>query len=261
MHFRLPKPLHGWREFAGEVGIIVVGVLIALAAEALVQKLDWDARVRAGREALRADYVTIIANAREREGEDRCIRARLLQLRNLLNAGADSLPALGHIGSPPGRPWYPRSWDSLIASDVSTHMPRDQMLAFANIAGQARSAEEAADRELDDWATLYTMVGPARKLAPDEAAQLRKSLSDAAYQLNVIRLVAPQVEKSILETNLLTRADFREAQRQGADSLRGPNAQHICGPILPPDPWRVDAPYDPAVQLNPLGGRDEKENR
>lgn len=25
MHFHLPKPLHGWREFAGEVGIIVVG--------------------------------------------------------------------------------------------------------------------------------------------------------------------------------------------------------------------------------------------
>jgi len=23
MHFHLPKPLHGWREFAGEVGIIV----------------------------------------------------------------------------------------------------------------------------------------------------------------------------------------------------------------------------------------------
>ncbi len=26
MHFHLPKPLHGWREFVGEVGIIVVGV-------------------------------------------------------------------------------------------------------------------------------------------------------------------------------------------------------------------------------------------
>ena len=33
MHFRLPKPLHGWREFVGEVAIIVLGVLIALAAE------------------------------------------------------------------------------------------------------------------------------------------------------------------------------------------------------------------------------------
>jgi hypothetical protein len=27
VHFHLPKPLHDWREFAGEVGIIVIGVL------------------------------------------------------------------------------------------------------------------------------------------------------------------------------------------------------------------------------------------
>ena len=37
MHFHLPKPLHGWRELIGEVGIIVVGVLIALSAEQLVE--------------------------------------------------------------------------------------------------------------------------------------------------------------------------------------------------------------------------------
>ena len=36
MHLQLPKPLHGWREFAGEVGIIVLGVLIALGLEQLV---------------------------------------------------------------------------------------------------------------------------------------------------------------------------------------------------------------------------------
>src|SRR5206468_7518840 len=33
MHVHLPKPLHGWRAFVGEVGIIVVGVLIAVGAE------------------------------------------------------------------------------------------------------------------------------------------------------------------------------------------------------------------------------------
>ena len=37
MHFHLPKPLHGWREFAGEVGIIVLGVGIALSAEQIVE--------------------------------------------------------------------------------------------------------------------------------------------------------------------------------------------------------------------------------
>lgn len=33
MHLHLPKPMHGSREFVGEVGIIVIGVLIALGAE------------------------------------------------------------------------------------------------------------------------------------------------------------------------------------------------------------------------------------
>ena len=33
MHFHLPKPLHGWQELPGEIGVIVIGVLIALSAE------------------------------------------------------------------------------------------------------------------------------------------------------------------------------------------------------------------------------------
>ena len=39
MRFHLPKPLHGWREFAGEVGIIVIGVLIALGAEQAIDAI------------------------------------------------------------------------------------------------------------------------------------------------------------------------------------------------------------------------------
>jgi hypothetical protein len=45
MHFHLPKPLHGWREFVGEVGIIVIGVLIALGAEQAAEALHNRAQV------------------------------------------------------------------------------------------------------------------------------------------------------------------------------------------------------------------------
>ena len=38
MRFNLPKPLHGWREFAGEVGVIVLGVLIALGFEQIASE-------------------------------------------------------------------------------------------------------------------------------------------------------------------------------------------------------------------------------
>ena len=37
MRFLLPKPIHGWRMFAGEVGIIVIGVLIALGAQQVME--------------------------------------------------------------------------------------------------------------------------------------------------------------------------------------------------------------------------------
>ncbi len=52
MHFHFPKPLHGWREFAGEVGILVVGVLIALGAEQVVQDIQARADERAFRETI-----------------------------------------------------------------------------------------------------------------------------------------------------------------------------------------------------------------
>lgn len=56
-HPHLPKPLHGWREFAGEVGIIVIGVLIALGAEQLVERVHHRSQVREAVEKLRAETV------------------------------------------------------------------------------------------------------------------------------------------------------------------------------------------------------------
>jgi hypothetical protein len=56
MHFHLPKPLHGWRAFAGEVGIIVIGVLIALSAERFAEYLHNRAQVRHGEEALTDNF-------------------------------------------------------------------------------------------------------------------------------------------------------------------------------------------------------------
>ena len=46
MHIHLPKPLHGWREFLGEVGIIVIGVLIALGAEQVIEDIRWQEKQR-----------------------------------------------------------------------------------------------------------------------------------------------------------------------------------------------------------------------
>jgi hypothetical protein len=39
MHIHKPKALHGWREFLAEIGVIVCGVLIAIALDQMVEAL------------------------------------------------------------------------------------------------------------------------------------------------------------------------------------------------------------------------------
>ena len=52
MQLRIPRPMNGWRQFAGEVGIIVVGVLIALAAQEFVEDRRWRSQVTEARASL-----------------------------------------------------------------------------------------------------------------------------------------------------------------------------------------------------------------
>jgi hypothetical protein len=58
MHVHLPKALHGWRELLKEVGIIVLGVLIALSAEQAVESLHWHQRAATARELSSARRVS-----------------------------------------------------------------------------------------------------------------------------------------------------------------------------------------------------------
>lgn len=49
MHVHIPKPTHGWQAFLNEIFIIVIGVLIALGFQALVEEVHWWDKVQDGR--------------------------------------------------------------------------------------------------------------------------------------------------------------------------------------------------------------------
>ena len=52
MRLRLFKPLDGWRAFWGEVGIVVLGILIALGAQQVVEDIRVDGDVQTFRETV-----------------------------------------------------------------------------------------------------------------------------------------------------------------------------------------------------------------
>lgn len=247
------KPKDGWRAFAGEIGIIVAGVLIALGADHALKQWQWSQDVKAGREALRDDYVNILVNARERQGLDPCLRRRLQEIASTLDVSPDRSPGFGELGSPPARLWYPASWDSLVATAVTTHMPREEMLSHASHARTAQQIDERLVLEMKAWSTIFTLVGPPRSLASGEAANIRVALGDAMFALNQARLSAPQTERSILDQGGMTRADMALVDRTLAGRRAGFNWRASCEPIGPSVGQALTAPYDPAVQRTPLG--------
>lgn len=246
------RPANGWRALLGEIGIIVAGVLIALGAQQAVDNWRWDRDVAAGRDALREDYRDIAINARERAELEPCLRARLGELSALLNANPGRTPGVQRFGSPPERPWAVASWDSLVSAGVSTHMPRDEMLRHALIARAASAAEQRVREEMEAWSHLYSLTGPSRPLDSGEAAAIRQSLAKAMYLLNLARLSAPQLAAMIGETGMLDRSDQARAEDALARVRQGPNWRVTCTAIVSGNGSRLEAPYDPEIQTDPL---------
>jgi hypothetical protein len=89
MYVQLPKPLHGWRQFAGEVGIIVLGVLIALGARRLqnVQQRS----TNEARRAVRGELEVNMSRLASRAAQKHCVENRMEEIQALLDSGQQSV--------------------------------------------------------------------------------------------------------------------------------------------------------------------------
>ena len=88
MRIQLPKPLHGWREFAGEVGVIVLGVLIALGLGEFAQAWNDRSNTRDARDAIRARMLFRPRSAVKscQSATEGCMAKRLNQIVDYLDA-------------------------------------------------------------------------------------------------------------------------------------------------------------------------------
>src|SRR4051794_7061808 len=107
MYVKLPKPMHGWRAFVGEVGIIVLGVLIALAFGQLVDAWQWRDKVSHAEAAMRLELAEDDGpQAFGRALIGQCLDTQLGKIRD--EAGkepADQLRELAASYIPPFRTW------------------------------------------------------------------------------------------------------------------------------------------------------------
>jgi hypothetical protein len=183
MHVHLPKPLHGWREFAGEVGIIVLGVLIALGLEQVVEAQQWRDKVNRAVDSMRielADDDGPQAYARELIGE--CLDKQITRIRD----GSDTAPPeqlrkWAAAYDPPFRTWDSEAWKIVVASDVGSHMGADRLIAWSAPYRFLPQLTEEDQRE----ARLVIQLRADLPAAGDPSPADRKSLRVDAAQLRL----------------------------------------------------------------------------
>jgi hypothetical protein len=167
MEVHLPKPLHGWREFVGEVGIIVLGVLIALGFEQLVDQWRWHREVESTRQAIANELVEAANQGAMRIAVEDCLRDRIGELAGRLNAsngrwtadplplapGAQSTPhwdnrSMGRVYAVPLVGWSQDAWDTAKSAGVLDHMRRDEATSYSQVYGEIAGLRDYQDQEL-----------------------------------------------------------------------------------------------------------------
>jgi hypothetical protein len=167
MEIHLPKPLHGWREFVGEVGIIVLGVLIALGFEQLVDQWRWHREVESTRQAIANELVDAAFQGAMRIAVEDCLRDRIGELAARLNTSngrwtADPMPlapgtqptphwdnrSIGRVYAVPLVGWSQDAWDTAKSAAVLDHLSRDEATAYSQVYGEIAAIRDYQNQEL-----------------------------------------------------------------------------------------------------------------
>ncbi|MDB5453874.1 MAG: hypothetical protein JWO33_2452 [Caulobacteraceae bacterium] len=212
-----PPPPNKPRSLAAEVGVIVLGVLIALIAQQTAQWLDWRGQAAEARKSLRGDELRLVGWAGEREAMSPCIDRRLTELTAIVQAASASgrLPPLAATAIPPRRAWTLRTWETLTSSELLSHMPRQEVRHIASLALYLESVRPMRDIEIANWSRLRALAGPGRAFGEGEAAQMLAVLSNARDYAAYMRSNAIELAQISRDTGLLSRAELEETWRKG----------------------------------------------
>lgn len=232
MHFHIPKPLHGWREFAGEVGIIVIGVLIALGAEQVVERFREHQVASETQQAVKEEIETNLAGLALRNSAEPCIIHRLSEVRAIVNAWGQT----GTFATPRWVGQAPRieadftRYDAALSGGRIALLPNEEQYRVGAIVAELRRFNDDQRSEIDAWAKLRALEDGAAALSPTDRTMIREARQEATVLDYLIRLQIRQDLPSAAEHGY--RPDTRRFHEWVTSVWKsGRYLPSICAPI------------------------------
>ncbi len=187
------KPPHGWNAVAWELGIVTLGVLIALGAQELVQSVHWKREVRETREALDGELSRNLAAFDFTMGQISCIKDRTDELRKWAESHRTGKPLkLKHeIFPPPGFMTRTEAWE-IIDGEIASRIPLQPRLDYAGLYSSLRTFRDVHEATGQDWTTIADFDGSTRL----EESDIRRIVS-ATKNLQITTSVYPAFKTTV----------------------------------------------------------------
>jgi len=224
MHVHLPKPMHGWREFFGEVAIITFGVLFALVAEQLVVAAQWRREVRHFRKAIDHELGRNLGVWLLMMEQRPCVARRLDDLERFLAAStAGKQPKLQRpIGRPVSFSGYFSVWENK-GADVTGHLPLEARITYGELYDELKNQDVVRTGERDVWRDLGRFDQP-EPLDHQDRMELRELLTRARQLDEAERSNAYYIRKMAAPLGIHPIADPDQPHLNGESDF--------CKPLL-----------------------------
>lgn len=174
MDIHKPKLWHGWREFLKEYGIIVLGVVTALALEQAVEALRWAHEIGDAREVLGREIAYDVKALNLISTQDECADQRLDALQRWAD-GVGQRPA-GTLRRPIFYTMQTSTWDVANSGQVVVHFPLDEKLRFAGVYASLDNERDTIAEERDAWQTIVAIAGDQSTLDDADRHELRHAI-------------------------------------------------------------------------------------
>lgn len=202
MDIHKPKPWHGLGEFVKEIGTIVVGVLIALAGEQAVERLEWAHKVHAAEDAMRIELLEDDGpQIYQRAAMHDCLAAKLDAIRAGVEGGMPRAD-LGRLID--GYHLDFLTYDALAHDDathagVADHMSQAALQTWTNAYGAMPLMERTNEQEAQDLARLRALRrngGPLSEAEQTHALDAVEALRVEEHNMaNLAAYVLPYIRK------------------------------------------------------------------
>ncbi len=201
MDIHKPKPVHSWREFLSEIGVIVIGILIALTLEQAVEAWRDHRHVVEARENTRAEIAKNLGYMVRRAQTEACVTNRLDEIAGLIAQISAGQPVKGPIWI--GHPliWFTVDgrYKTALQSGGISLMPTDEQAGYSDLYTLFAEYTASEKDEAKAWNELRTLdLQPTPSPGYDQ--RLRSALEHARmarWQMEVILTAALDIAQSL----------------------------------------------------------------